>query len=119
MGLVDPMAQKGLVDPPQSVHRAPKKKDAGAVHGNRMQRSKFPSWWTMRSKLAVMSSCCLQIWLMSGRSTNFKDFDRQFGAEAVARSRASRSWTLSPKDSTFFRFASSHTVSEPKKRRIS
>merc|ERR1719291_1253805 len=71
------------------------------AHSQRMHRSRLPSWWRICWKQLVTRACCLQIWPTSGLSTNFSDFDRQFGSCAVARSSASRSWRLSPRDSTF------------------
>jgi len=78
-----------------------------------MQRSRFPSWCTIRSKQLMTKECCLQIWLRSGRSANFRDFEQQFGKEVVARRRASLSCTLSPRDSTFLRLEGSTRASTP------
>jgi len=56
---------------------------------------------------------------MSGRSTNFSDFQQQFGAPTVARSKASRSWTLSPREWMFFRLDGSARAAAPQARSIS
>lgn len=56
---------------------------------------------------------------MSGRSTNFKHFELQEGADEVALSKASLSWMLSPTEKTFFRFDGSDSAPGPKKLVIS
>merc|ERR1719189_448750 len=61
------------------------------AQGHLMHKSRFPSWWTIRSKEPAMSSCCLHNWLTLGRSQNFKDFDLQLGEAEVARNSASLS----------------------------
>mmetsp|Transcript_67965 Transcript_67965/g.196900 ORF Transcript_67965/g.196900 Transcript_67965/m.196900 type:complete len:206 (+) Transcript_67965:458-1075(+) len=56
---------------------------------------------------------------MSGRSTNLSALEQQFGKPKVARCKASRSCTLSPREWMFFRFDGSTRAKAPQERAIS